>query len=190
MPNVWLTFLPNSGAVALLIVVTGCARAGETAALCGHFVRVWADGNTRGKPLCDNLEYACTVFPAVTDANGRPPNIPQPPGLRYDTAMAVAPRPFDCEIHLAPTSGEGCVYCRRFLTNPPDTAMMTPSMRAEELEQWLLSAYAVPADLIYRRVEQLLGRMVSVHELDDPARLIQEVHSGRRQSAWWDDDWN
>jgi hypothetical protein len=103
--------------------------------------------------------------------------------------MAAEPRSTDCEIHLAPLGDGGCVYCRRFLTNPPDATMMTPSMRAQELEQWLLSAFAVPEDLIYRRVEQLLGRMVSIHELDYPDRLIQEIHSGRRQTSWWDDDW-
>ncbi len=104
--------------------------------------------------------------------------------------MAGRSGPFDCEIHLAPYGDDGCVYCLRFLASPPDAAAMTTSMRAQELEQWLLSAYAVPPDRIYRRVEELLGRMVSLHELDDPDRLIAEVHQPSGGRAPWDDDWN
>lgn len=100
----------------------------------------------------------------------------------------LMPAERDCEIHLVPITAESCVYCLRFLGDPPDATEMPPSMRIAELEQWLLSTRSVPEELLYRRIEQLLGRMLGLHELDEPERLLQEVLNPRL-ARMWDDDW-
>lgn len=86
------------------------------------------------------------------------------------------PFPPSCEIHLVPiVSEEGCAYCLRFLRDAPDPYDMPPGARADELEQWLLMAYAVDSELIYRRIEDLLGRPVGLEELEEPGDLLEEA---------------
>ncbi len=47
--------------------------------------------------------------------------------------------------------------------------------RIEELERWLLANRSVPEELFYARIEALVGRRISPHELDDPDTLIQRA---------------
>lgn len=96
----------------------------------------------------------------------------------------------ECDIHLVPfEEAAGCRYCLRFLASPPDAALMGPAMRIEELEQWLLARRSVPEGLLYSRIEQLLGRRLSIHELDDPDRLLRSAQRPRRDPdmEWWFD---
>ncbi len=96
----------------------------------------------------------------------------------------------ECDIHLVPFDEEkGCGYCLRFLASPPDPELMAPAMRIVELEQWLMARRSVPEELLYARIEQLLGRRLSVHELDDPDALIRRAQRPRRDPAmdWWFD---
>jgi molybdopterin converting factor small subunit len=93
----------------------------------------------------------------------------------------------ECDVHLVPiVSGEGCLYCRRFLGEASAATEMTEGARLEELEQWLLARRSVPAELLYRRIEELAGRRISLAELEDPDLLLQRARGPRR--AWdWDD---
>lgn len=91
----------------------------------------------------------------------------------------------DCDIHLVPfVESEGCAYCLRFLADPPDTSQMTAAMRVLELEQWLTAPPSVPRESLYRRIEMLLDRMVSLHELADPDALLREAMRPRRNDPW------
>lgn len=91
------------------------------------------------------------------------------------------PFPPACEIHLVPiVQPTGCSYCLRFLSDAPNPFEMPPGARADELEQWLLMAHAVDSELIYRRVEDLLGRAVGLEELDEPDDLLQEAQQPLR----------
>lgn len=94
----------------------------------------------------------------------------------YNTQRMEYPFPAYCEIHLVPiVNGAGCRYCLRFLRNAPDPFEMPPGARSDELEQWLVMAHAVDSELIYRRIEDLLGRPVGLEELEYPDELLQEV---------------
>lgn len=99
-------------------------------------------------------------------------------------------REAECDIHLVPfEEAKGCRYCLRFLEAPPDPNLMTPAMRLEELEQWLTARPSVPEHLLYARIEQLLGRRLSIHELDDPDLLLRRAQRPRRDPAadyWFD----
>jgi hypothetical protein len=89
----------------------------------------------------------------------------------------------ECDIHLVPFEvGEGCRYCLRFLEAPPDPKQMAPAMRLEELEQWLTARRSAPEHLLYARIEQLLGRRLSIHELDDPDLLLLRAQRPRRDA--------
>lgn len=89
----------------------------------------------------------------------------------------------ECDIHLVPfEAGEGCRYCLRFLEAPPDPKQMAPAMRLEELEQWLTARRSAPEHLLYARIEQLLGRRLSIHELDDPDLLLLRAQRPRRDA--------
>lgn len=96
----------------------------------------------------------------------------------------------ECDIHLVPFDDrEGCRYCLRFLEAPPDPDLLAPAMRLEELEQWLTARRSVPERLLYARIEQLLGRRLSVHELDDPDLLLRRAQRPRRDAMadyWFD----
>jgi hypothetical protein len=94
----------------------------------------------------------------------------------------------ECDIHLVPIPEGGCVYCLRFLADPPDVYEMTTTMKLVELEQWLLSRPSVPGELYTRRIEQLVGRAISLYELDEPERLLQEVMNPSL-ARMWADDW-
>ncbi len=88
----------------------------------------------------------------------------------------------ECDIHLVPfDEAEGCRYCLRFLEAPPDPDLMASAMRLEELEQWLTARPSVPEHLLYTRIEQLLGRRLSIHELDEPDLLLRRARLPRRQ---------
>lgn len=94
----------------------------------------------------------------------------------------------ECDIHLVPfDEATGCPYCLRFLAAPPDPGLMAPAMRLEELEQWLMTRRSVPEELLYSRIEQLLGRRLSIHELDDPDTLMRRTQRPQRHHAmdWW-----
>jgi len=94
----------------------------------------------------------------------------------------------ECDVHLVPiVSAEGCVYCRRFLADAPPGQAMPEGARIEELEQWLAARLSVPAELLYRRIEELVGRRISLSELEDPDLLLQRARGPRR--AWDWDDW-
>ena len=95
---------------------------------------------------------------------------------------------FDCDIHLFPIPDEnGCRYCLRFLEEAPDPSELTTVTRVEELERWLLANRSVPDHLFYARVEALVGRRISPHELDDPDTLIRRAQRPGRTYDW--DDW-
>jgi hypothetical protein len=99
-------------------------------------------------------------------------------------------REAECDIHLVPfDEAEGCRYCLRFLEAPPDPDLMSPAMRLEELEQWLTAQRSVPEQLLYGRIEQLLGWRLSVHELDDPDLVLRRAQRPRRDAMadyWFD----
>lgn len=94
----------------------------------------------------------------------------------------------ECDIHLVPLErGQGCAYCLRFLADAPDADELPPAVRMDELERWLTAGHSVPDELIYRRIEQLVGRRISIDELDDPDELIRRAQRPRRRGDFWDD---
>jgi hypothetical protein len=94
----------------------------------------------------------------------------------------------ECDIHLVPILDEkGCRYCVRFLEDAPDASQLSTTTRVEELERWLLASRSVPEDLYYARIEALVGRRISPHELDDPDTLIRRAQRPGRTYDW--DDW-
>jgi hypothetical protein len=94
----------------------------------------------------------------------------------------------ECDIHLFPITDEkGCCYCLRFLEAAPDPSELSTVTRVEELERWLLANRSVPEHLFYARVEALVGRRISPHELDDPDTLIRRAQRPGRTYDW--DDW-
>ncbi|MBK9613572.1 hypothetical protein [Candidatus Amarobacter glycogenicus] len=102
--------------------------------------------------------------------------------------MARIARALECDIHLVPFHDErGCGYCLRFLREAPDARDLSTSARMEELERWLLANRSVPEELFYSRIEALVGRRISPHELDDPDLLIQRAQRPGRTYDW--DDW-
>jgi hypothetical protein len=95
---------------------------------------------------------------------------------------------FECDVHLVPIDPvEGCSYCLRFLEDYPDVEQFTQAQRLEELERWLMAEPSVPIDMLYRRIEALVGRRISMHELDDPDLLLRRAQRPRRDPDW--DDW-
>ncbi|MGE3073564.1 MAG: hypothetical protein AB7N24_05680 [Dehalococcoidia bacterium] len=102
--------------------------------------------------------------------------------------MVMARTARECDIHLVPIQDErGCVYCVRFLEEAPDASELSMTTRIEELERWLLANRSVPEHMFYERVEALVGRRISPHELDDPDLLIQRAQRPSRNYDW--DDW-
>ncbi len=102
--------------------------------------------------------------------------------------MVATTRVIECDIHLVPFERHrGCVYCLRFLEDAPDPATLSQPAKLEELERWLLAERSVPEDLLYRRIEALVGRRISLHELDDPDLLLRRAQRPARQWDW--DDW-
>ena len=91
----------------------------------------------------------------------------------------------ECDIHLVPFERTvGCGYCLRFLAAAPKADSLPLAVRIEELEQWLTAERSVPAELLYERIEELAGRRISVHELDDPDLLLRRVQRPRRRAAF------
>lgn len=102
--------------------------------------------------------------------------------------MARPRRQLECDIHLVPIVDErGCGYCLRFLADAPDARDLSMTTRIEELERWLLANRSVPEELYYARIEALVGRRISPHELDDPDTLIERAQRPGRRYDW--DDW-
>ncbi|MBA4180911.1 MAG: hypothetical protein C0506_10020 [Anaerolinea sp.] len=96
----------------------------------------------------------------------------------------------ECDVHLVPLSpGEPCAYCLRFLESAPDPDQIPPAVRLDELERWLTATPAVPLELLYRRIEQLVGRPISLHELEDPDLLMRRAQRPRRLGGLYDDFW-
>ena len=94
----------------------------------------------------------------------------------------------ECDIHLVPIVDEqGCGYCRRFLAEAPDVSGLPMTVRLEELERWLTAGRSVPEHLLFERIEALVGRRISIHELDDPDGLIRRAQRPGRSYDW--DDW-
>ncbi len=94
----------------------------------------------------------------------------------------------ECDIHLVPiTNAAGCGYCLRFLAEAPPGHALPEGVRLEELEQWLTARQSVPEELLYRRIEELVGRRISLYELEQPDELLQEARGPRRGRTW--DDW-
>lgn len=94
----------------------------------------------------------------------------------------------ECDVHLVPiVVAEGCGYCRRFLASAPLGREMSEGARLEELEQWLTARPSVPAELLYARIEELLGRRIGLAELEDPDSLLRRARGPRRGWDW--DDW-
>lgn len=101
--------------------------------------------------------------------------------MRHRTAL-------ECDVHLVPIDPvAGCQYCLRFLEDYPDVDQLTQAQRLEELERWLTAEPSVPIELLYRRIEALVGRRISMHELDDPDLLLRRAQRPRRNTDW--DDW-
>lgn len=100
----------------------------------------------------------------------------------------VAIAAYECDIHLVPFERErGCVYCIRFLEQAPSTANLSMQTKIDELERWLLATRSVPEEMFYERIEALVGRRISPHELDDPDTLIRRAQRPGRHYDW--DDW-
>lgn len=101
--------------------------------------------------------------------------------------VAISPVP-ECDIHLVPFDRErGCTYCVRFLGEAPNPANLSMQTRVDELERWLLATRSVPEEMYYERIEALVGRRISPHELDDPDTLIRRAQRPGRNHQW--DDW-
>lgn len=102
--------------------------------------------------------------------------------------MVIARRVLECDVHLVPIQDErGCTYCVRFLEDAPDVSLLSMTTRIEELERWLVANRSVPEHMFYERVEALVGRRISPHELDDPDLLIQRAQRPSRNYDW--NDW-
>lgn len=71
--------------------------------------------------------------------------------------------------------------------DPPNPAELSLEIKIEELERWLLANRSVPEDMLFARIEALVGRRISPHELDDPDTLIRRAQRPGRQYDW--DDW-
>lgn len=101
------------------------------------------------------------------------------------------PRPAsECDVHKVPlAAGESCSYCLRFLESAPDPSELPAAIRLDELERWLTATPCVPLELRYRRIEQLVGRQISLHELEDPDTLMRHAQRPRRSSSYYDDFW-
>lgn len=100
------------------------------------------------------------------------------------------PLPAECDIHLAPlTAGEACSYCVRFLESAPAVESLPAPARMDELERWLMATPVVPLELLYRRIKQLVGRPIGVHELDDSDQLMRAAQRPRRGRGLYDDFW-
>jgi len=95
---------------------------------------------------------------------------------------------FECDVHLVPiVDANGCVYCLRFLESPPEASALSGPARLEELERWLSAARSVPEELLYERIEALVGRRISIHELDDPDLLLRRAQRPGHNFDYWDD---
>jgi alkylhydroperoxidase family enzyme len=106
----------------------------------------------------------------------------------YNFPMAAFASNLECDVHLVPFVRElGCTYCRRFLETAPDPKDMAMSVRLDELERWLTARRSVPEQMYYRRIEQLVGRQISLTELNDPDLLMKRAQRPSRQWDW--DDW-
>ena len=102
--------------------------------------------------------------------------------------MVTVRRALECDVHLVPILDErGCTYCVRFLEAAPDVSELSTITRVEELERWLMANRSVPEHMFYARVEALVGRRISPHELDDPDTLIRRAQRPGRNYDW--DDW-
>jgi hypothetical protein len=102
--------------------------------------------------------------------------------------MAAASLALECDIHLVPFEWErGCVYCIRFLEEAPNPSELSTEVKVEELERWLLANRSVPDEMLYARIEALVGRRISPHELNDPDTLIRRAQRPGRHYDW--DDW-
>ncbi|MEO8539141.1 MAG: hypothetical protein ABI577_05325 [bacterium] len=102
--------------------------------------------------------------------------------------MVAAWSAYECDIHLVPFAREqGCTYCIRFLEAAPSPSLLSVEVKVEELERWLLATRSVPEDMFYARIEALVGRRISPHELDDPDTLIRRAQRPGRTYDW--DDW-
>jgi hypothetical protein len=93
----------------------------------------------------------------------------------------------ECDVHLVPIDGAGCPYCLRFLQNAPAAESLSTAQRLDELERWLTAEPSVDAELIYRRIEQLAGRQVSLQELANPDMFLRRLRRPRR-TGFGDDD--
>lgn len=106
----------------------------------------------------------------------------------YNEGMVARQVRNECDIHLVPFEREeGCRYCLRFLEDPPNVSVLSLEIRLEELERWLLANRSVPEEMLYARIEALVGRRISLHELDDPDTLIRRARQPGRVYDW--DDW-
>jgi DNA-binding transcriptional regulator YdaS (Cro superfamily) len=100
-----------------------------------------------------------------------------------DSAFAA-----DCDVHLVPMDPEsGCIYCLRFLGDAPDAKLLPVTVKLIELEQWLTARRSVPEEMLYQRIEQLVGRKISLHELRNPDELLRRAQRPKRNFDW--DDW-
>ena len=102
--------------------------------------------------------------------------------------MVSMRRAVECDVHLVPILDErGCNYCVRFLEEAPDVSQLSTTTRLEELERWLTASRSVPENLLFNRIEALVGRRISMHELDDPDTLMRRAQRPGRNYDW--DDW-
>ena len=100
----------------------------------------------------------------------------------------VNPTTRECDIHLVPLAdGADCAYCLRFLRTAPPADDLPAAVKLDELEQWLTARPSVPMEMLYERIEALVGRSISMHELDDPDLLLRRAQRPRRRSMDWDD---
>ena len=79
------------------------------------------------------------------------------------------------------------MYCIRFLEDAPDPSQLSTDARLEELERWLMADRSVPDDMLFNRIEALVGRRISMHELDNPDVLMRRAQRPSRWDDW--DDW-
>jgi len=69
----------------------------------------------------------------------------------------------------------GCSECRAALASAPDPTTMTPQERADELTSLLDTPDYAGFDVVWKRVDELVGRGTMTHELAYPEYLVHEI---------------
>jgi hypothetical protein len=73
----------------------------------------------------------------------------------------------------------GCHMCTRELLDGPDPEAMTGDERATEFRKWVDRPLTTSTNLLFKRLEALVGRGIWTHEYTHPEGLIEEARTRR-----------